>query len=175
MTLSPTLTGGEPLKLVVDGEPVYIVEKEAVQAAALLDALDEAQRTRAIVSDARGDLVLGPGQDGRTLQPEGLPGGDMTLAQRAQFLALIEARLGILNADDLTATMDGIESSLDETFFGWWGPTEPLGAAYFRVTGPRVILEFSPQDNDGDATDHAHNMYRDPTNEYGAAWTSLDR
>jgi hypothetical protein len=26
---------------------------------------------------------------------------------------------------------------------------------------------------DGDATNHAHNMFRDPTNEYGSAWTKL--
>ena len=42
-----------------------------------------------------------------------------------------------------------------------------------RVTGPTVSIEFSPQANDGDATNHAHNMYRDPSNEYGAGWTSL--
>ena len=48
----------------------------------------------------------------------------------------------------------------------------PLGDAYFRVTGPSVLIEYSPQDMDGDATDHAHNMYRDPTNEYGRKWTA---
>jgi hypothetical protein len=80
----------------------------------------------------------------------------------------------MLNEDDLAATMAPIEATLDETAFGWWGPTEPLGAAYFRVTGPHVVIEFSPQSNDGDATNHAHNMYRDPTNDYGAAWADLD-
>ena len=45
-----------------------------------------------------------------------------------------------------------------------------MGAAYFRITGPNLILEYAPQDLDGDPTDHAHNMYRDPTNDYGAAW-----
>jgi hypothetical protein len=33
-----------------------------------------------------------------------------------------------------------------------------------------VVLEYAPQDQDGDNTDHAHNMYRDPQNDYGAAW-----
>jgi hypothetical protein len=41
------------------------------------------------------------------------------------------------------------------------------------VTGPTVLIEFSPESNDGDPTDHIHSMYRDPTNEYGATWTSL--
>jgi hypothetical protein len=62
---------------------------------------------------------------------------------------------------------------LDQTYFAWWGPASPLGAAYWRVTGPMVLLEFAPQALGGDQTQHAHNMYRDPTNEYGAAWTAL--
>ena len=169
VTLSPTLTGGEPLKFTLDGRPVYIVEEEAVQAAQFLASLSDEQQEAAIVSDERADLVLGPGHDGEVLQPEGVFGADLDIQQRAQLLELIEARLGILNADDLAATMAPIVANLDETAFAWFGPTEPLGAAYWRVVGPTVILEFSPQVNDGDPTDHAHNMYRDPTNEYGAA------
>ena len=52
--------------------------------------------------------------------------------------------------------MGPIEANLDATTFAWFGPTEPLGGAYWRVVGPTVILEFSPQSNDGDPTDHAH-------------------
>lgn len=174
VTLSPTLTGGEPLKFTLNGRDVYIVEEEAVQAAQFLESLSEEQRGTAIVSDERVDLVLGPGHDGEVLQPEGIAGADLDIQQRAQLLELVEARLGILNADDLAALMEPIAGNLDETTFAWFGPTEPLGAAYWRVVGPTVILEFSPQANDGDVTDHAHNMYRDPTNEYGAAWTSAE-
>lgn len=173
VTLSPSLTGGQPLKLSYNGEQVYIVEKEAVQAAAMLANFTDDQRKIAIVSTGLGDLVLGPGQDGKTLQPEGLPRNAMNDAQKIQFLGLIQARLGMLNADDLTDKMAAAQKNLDQTTFGWWGPQTPIGAAYFRITGPTLVLEFSPQTNDGDPADHAHNMYRDPTNEYGAAWVSL--
>ena len=173
VSLSPSLTGGRPLKFSMNGEAVYIVEKEAVAASAMLASLTDDQRSKAIISSSLGDLVLGPGQDGKTLQPEGLPGSAMTDAQKVQFLGLIEARLSMLNADDLVDKMAAAKANLDQTTFGWWGPTEPVGAAYFRITGPTLVLEFSPQTNDGDPTDHAHNMYRDPTNEYGAAWTPL--
>jgi hypothetical protein len=173
VTLSPTLTGGEPLKYTKDGKPVYIVENEVRQAMAMLTSLDADQRRRAVISDQRIDLVLGPGHDGQVLQPEGLPGSAMTEPQRTQFLAVIQARLDILYADDLARAMADVHAHLDETYFAWYGPASELGAAYFRITGPTVSIEYAPQDNDGDATDHAHNMYRDPTNEYGAAWTSL--
>lgn len=77
VTLSPTLTGGEPLRFTLDGRPVHIVEEEAVQAAQVLAALSEEMRDAAIVSDERADLVLGPGHDGETLQPEGVLGADL--------------------------------------------------------------------------------------------------
>ena len=173
ITLSPTLTGGEPLRFTSDGRRVYIVEKEVTAAAALLAGLSPGQRAKAVRGTRHIDLVLGPGQDGRVLQPEGLSGAEMTPAQKAQFMTLIEARLGILRADALAPARATIRADLDRTSFAWFGPAAPLGAAYFRVTGPTVLIEYAPQDMDGDATDHAHNMYRDPTNEYGAKWTAI--
>ena len=85
---------------------------------------------------------------------------------------LIEARLGILNADDLTATMADIRKNLNQTYFAWYGPSD-AGSAYFRAAGPTLVLEFSPQNLGGDASNHLHNIYRNPTNDYGAAWVSL--
>jgi Protein of unknown function (DUF3500) len=173
ITLSPSLTGGEPLRYSKDGKAVYIAENEARQAMAMLNGLTAEQRRKAVISNRRIDLVLGPGHDGQILQGEGLPGSEMTDAQKAQLFAVIEARLSILNADDLEVAMADVRKNLSQTWFAWYGPTTELGGGYFRVTGPTVLIEYAPQDMDGDATDHAHNMYRDPTNEYGAAWTSL--
>ncbi len=176
ITLSPSLTGGQPVKIASDGKTFTIIPQvplEMTAAFAMLNSLTATQRSKAVISTQRADLVLGPGQDGKTLQPEGVPGSAMTAAQKTKFLALIKSRLGVLNADDLTARMTEIEKNLEKTYFAWYGPTTAGSAAYYRVTGPTVIIEFAPQATDGDATNHLHSMYRDPTNEYGAAWTSL--
>jgi hypothetical protein len=173
LTLSPSLTGGQPIKYVKDGKPVWIVETEVKQANAMLASLDAGQKKRAVLSPQRIDLVLGPGEDGRTMMPEGLPGSAMTAAQKAQLLALIQARLGILNDETLASTLAPIRKNLDQTWFAWYGPTADAGSAYFRVSAPTLVLEFSPQGTFGDPANHLHNMYRDPTNDYGAAWTSL--
>ena len=69
-------------------------------------------------------------------------------------------------------TMAPVKASLNQTWFAWMGPSNASGA-YFRVTNPTMILEFSPQDLGGDATNHVHSMYRDPTNDYGAGWTPI--
>jgi Protein of unknown function (DUF3500) len=176
ITLSPSLTGGQPVKVTSDGKTFTIIPKvplEMTAAFAMLNGLTAMQRTKAVVSTERTDLVLGPGQDGKTLQPEGLPGSSMSAVQKILFMALIKSRLDILNSDDLAAKMAAVQKNLDKTYFAWFGPTTAGSAAYYRVTGPTVIIEFAPQANDGDPTNHLHSMYRDPTNEYGAAWTKL--
>ena len=104
---------------------------------AMLNSLTAEQRRKAVISDRRIDLVLGPGHDGQILQPEGLPGSEMTDAQKAQLLAVIEARLGILNAHSLAVAMADVRNNLNQTYFAWYGPTTELGGAYFRVTAPQ--------------------------------------
>lgn len=121
-------------------------------------------------SPERADLVLGPGKDGLTLQPEGVTGSELTADQKALLLALIEARLGMLNAGDLAVAMAPIEANLDATSFAWFGPTDDPASACWRVMGPTVVLGFSPQQMGGDPSNHLHNMCRDPTNDDGAAW-----
>ncbi len=170
ISLSPSLTGGQPLKYTKDGKTVWIVENEVTQSLAMLGALTPAQRAKAVISPQLIDLVTGPGHDGQVLQPEGLPASEMTEAQKAQFLKLIEARLDVVNDDDLAALMAIVRRNLNQTYFAWWGATEPVGSAYFRVTGPDLLIEFSPQRVGSDYTQHAHNMYRDGHNEYGSGW-----
>jgi hypothetical protein len=174
LTLAPSLTGGQPTRYVKDGKPVYVVAREVAAAQAMLDGLTPAQHAKAVLGDQSIDLVLGAGHDGQALQPEGLPGREMTDAQKARLLALIEARLGMLNADDLAVVMAPIRRSLNDTWFAWYGSPRDAGSAYFRVTGPTLVLEFAPQGFGGPTSgDHIHSIYRDPTNEYGSAWTAL--
>ncbi|MFB9990893.1 DUF3500 domain-containing protein [Deinococcus oregonensis] len=171
ITLAPSLTGGQPVKYTLNGKAVYIVEKEVKDAFAMVGGLTAAQQAKAVISTQNIDLVLGPGQDGKTLQPEGLPGSALSAAQKTQLLALIKDRLGALNAGDLASKLAAIQKNLDKTYFAWYGPITAGSVAYYRVTGPTVVIEFSPQSMGGDPTNHIHSMYRDPTNDYGAAWT----
>ena len=66
--------------------------------------------------------------------------------------------------------MEEMKKNIDDTWFAWSGPTEKDRAAYFRVQGPTVFIEYAPQRLGGDPTNHIHTIYRDPTNEYGKKW-----
>lgn len=170
-SFSPMLTGGQPLTVNYGGQKTYITKEELDAARALLASLDPKQKATALRGTTAIQLVLGPGEYGTTIAPEGLRGSSLTGPQKRLLLKLVEARIGQFNARDAAAKMAQTRSEIGDAFFGWWGPEKPFGAAYYRVTAPRLVLEYSPQKlGDGDPTEHAHNMYRDPTNDYGSAW-----
>jgi hypothetical protein len=174
LTLAPSLTGGEPVRFGKDGKTIQIVDREAKAAQILLDSLAPEQREKAVMSAGATDLMLGPGRDGYTLRPEGLQAMEMTPLQKEGLLSLIETRIGLMNANDAAAAMAQIRKDIDQTWFAWFGPTQPAGGAYFRVSGPTVHMEFAPQDGrQGGASNHVHTLYRDPANDYGRAWAAI--
>ena len=171
ITFSPMLTGGQPLHIHYDGTQIFVTEEEAAAAQALMDSLTPEQKKTAIRSDKAIDLLSGPGEYGTVVAPEGIRSSDLSSAQKQLLIALIDTRLGLINDDDHAAAMAAVSAEIDDTYFGWWGPQDQLGFAYFRVTGPSLVLEYSPQDDAGATlTNHAHSMYRNPRNDYGAAW-----
>ena len=171
-TLAPTLTGAQPAVYKdEEGRTVRALAAENDKAFALLGALNAAQRKAATLDYEVGDLMLGPGQDGKTIVPEGLKGSAMNAKQKAMLLDLVSEWAGIVNDAYAKPHLAEIKAGLDETYFAWSGPTthEPgrNGSSYYRIQGPKVIIEFSPQGVGGDLTNHVHTVYRDPANEYG--------
>jgi hypothetical protein len=60
-----------------------------------------------------------------------------------------------------------MKKDIAETWFAWSGRTEEDSAAYFRMHGPTVIIEYAPQSVGGDPTKHISHDLCDPTNNYG--------
>ncbi len=173
--LTPTLTGAQPALYTINGKTVRPLGRESDKALALLNALDENQRKKAILSYRLADLVLGPGQDGKTIQPEGLKASDMNKRQRAMLLDVISEWAGIIHESAAAARMAELTADLNETWFAWSGPTAATPGrnitAYYRLQGPKLVIEYAPQTLGGDPSMHVHTMYRDPTNDYGRGLT----
>jgi hypothetical protein len=169
--LTPTLTGAQPALFTSNGKTVRPLGQESDKALALLDALDENQKKQAILSFRLADLVLGPGQDGKTLQPEGLKASAMNEKQRAMLLDVISEWAGIIHESAAEARMAELKADINETWFAWSGPTTAVPGknitAYYRIQGPHLVIEYAPQTLGGDPSLHVHTMYRDPTNDYG--------
>ena len=172
VALTPSFIGVQPATYTdADGNEVRPLGDIEDEAFALVNGLDDDQRTTAVLGDTYVDLVLGPGQDGKTLQPEGLPAAVMTDDQRDALLRLVGHYTGLANASAAAARQAEVEADFDETCLAWYGSTTQGEAAYFRVSGPTIVIEYSPQEMGGNAANHIHGIYRDPTNDYGAKLT----
>ena len=71
-SMAPSLPAAQPATYTFEGRTVRPLGNENDKAFALINALNDAQRKQAILGYRVSDLVLGPGQDGRTIQPEGI-------------------------------------------------------------------------------------------------------
>jgi hypothetical protein len=166
--LTPSHTATQPARYVVDGKTIRPLGEETDLSFQLINALDEGQRKEAILGAQMRDLVLGPGQDGKKIMPEGVKASSFSETQKALLLDLASKWVGIINDEAAAKKMAEIKSNLPETYFAWSGPTKPGTPAYFRIQGPTVFIEYAPQKLGGDPTMHLHTMYRDPSNDYGA-------
>jgi hypothetical protein len=176
LSLTPSFIGVEPASYTdANGKTVRPLGDIEEDALALINWLDADQQRAAILSNSPSDVVLGPGQDGKTLAPEGLPAARMSADQRAALMRLIGHYSGLANDEDGAARATEIRATLDDTYFAWSGPTTPGGPIYFRVTGPTLVIEYNAQGpgaGGGARTpNHIHGIYRDPTNDYGARYT----
>ena len=163
--ITPSLPAAQPARYMLNGQTIRPLGKENDKGFALIGALNAQQRQQAILNYRVSDLVLGPLEDGKTIQPEGILATALNESQQAMLLDLAHEWVGILNDEGAAARMAEIRSNLSRTYFAWSGATENGGLAYFRIQGPTVVIEYAPQQGD---LDHIHTIYRDPTNDYGA-------
>ena len=174
--LTPSLTAAQPAHYTLNGKAVRPLGQESDKALALLNSLDDNQKKQAILNYKVADLVLGPGQDGKTIQPEGLKAMALNDKQRAMLLDLISEWAGIVHESAAIARTAEIKAGIAETWFAWSGTTTATPGrnttAYYRIQGPNLVIEYSPQPLGGDPSDHIHTIYRDPTNDYGGKLTS---
>src|SRR5262245_5432912 len=95
--LTPSLIGAQPALYTVNGTTIRPLGQESDKGLALLNALDDAQRKRAILTYDVREVVLGPGKDGQTIQPEGLKASEMNAQQRTMLLDVISEWAGIVH------------------------------------------------------------------------------
>jgi hypothetical protein len=167
--MTPSLPAAQPATYTLNGQTIRPLGDENDKAFALINALTPEQQKQAILGYRVSDLVLGPGQDGKVIQPEGILASALTADQQKMLLDLAHEWVGILNDDAAAIKMAELTANLPRTYFAWSGATKNGGLAYYRIQGPTVIIEYAPQQGD---LDHIHTIYRDPTNDYGAKLTA---
>jgi Protein of unknown function (DUF3500) len=96
--------------------------------------------------------------------PKGLPARELDAGQRDLLRALLATYLGRV-PDGLSPQADyADDAALDAVHLAWAGPTGPGQPHYYRLQGPRLLIEY---DNTQRQANHAHSVWRDPAADFG--------
>jgi Protein of unknown function (DUF3500) len=133
---------------------------------ALLAGLAPDQRARAVVSpEAPGDILQRNRPRAEPGPPDGLPATGMLPQQRALLEGLVRHYLDRLPAEVAAAgAARALGEAGDRLHFAWAGGAEPGRPHYYRIQGPRLLIEY---DNVQDGANHVHSVWRDPDGDFG--------
>jgi hypothetical protein len=129
----------------------------------------EPERSQLIAMEARAMTAAGIREEhlaqlewART--PKGLPSSALNPAQRNLLDLVLEQYLGRMPdevADRVRERLSGFEQDLH---FAWAGSLTVNKAHYYRIEGPRLLVEY---DNFHRSGNHIHSVWRDPEDDFG--------
>jgi hypothetical protein len=180
VVMTPFFAGSEPV-IAESGkyQGTIILQAEQDQALALVNALDESQRKRAIlrISKTGEDNVSEAWKDNVVLDYAGLPVSALGEAQREQLLALVALYVDNMDDGHARVKMEEVRAHLDRTWFAWIGDTKSDSVFYYRIHSPVILIEFDHQrpiglrhmmDPATPTRAHIHTVVRTPNgNDYG--------
>jgi hypothetical protein len=178
--MTPSFFGSEPVTA-TSGKyaGTRILQEEQAAGLAMLRALDEEQRARAVLDPSKeGNNNQGEAlRDNLVLDYAGAPVADFDDEQRQQLLALVGLYVGNLRPGHAEIWLSQVAEHLDETWFGWVGGDTDDSVYYYRIHSPVILIEFDHQrpanlrhiNTPGVPNrDHIHTVIRTPNgNDYG--------
>lgn len=158
--LTPLFLGANPA-VVTDGDRVVSAPLGPEEALGfeLLHALTTGQRASALVADeAPPDVVTRNAArlDG-PLPPAGVPIAALDGGAARTAAALLDVYLGRFPPGAARPDPTGAA-------FAWAGAAEPGAGHYYRLAGPRLLVEL---DNTQNGANHVHTVVRDPAADFG--------
>ena len=164
---SPYFFGANPAQVRSGPKAGLRVLREREDAArALVNALDGAQRTAAVLEDvAPDDILTGANVDIDPLSPVGVQASALTASQREMLMEVIGAYTSIMASDIASERTARIrDAGVDNITFAWAGPTERGAQHSYRVQGPTFLIEYDNFQGDGN---HVHSVWRDFNGDFG--------
>ncbi|MEO8506801.1 MAG: DUF3500 domain-containing protein [Betaproteobacteria bacterium] len=143
-----------------------VLAAEEDEAQVLLESLSDAQRAIAVF-DARsyGDIVTRNAPRVEPLPPAGITAAQLSAAQKARLAKLIDVYARTFEPALAEARKARVaEGGLDNVRFGWAGAVERGRPHYYRVQGPRFLIEYDASQDGGN---HIHTVWRDFDGDFG--------
>jgi hypothetical protein len=164
---TPSFFGSNPATVTKGAKKgLRVLAAEEDEARALLGMLDEAQRREAVFeSRTYGEIVTSNADKVDPLKPAGIAAAKLDDKQRAQLMKLIEVYAGSFEPALAKARLARVrEGGVENIRFGWAGSTERGRQHYYRIQGPRFLIEYDASQNDGN---HVHTVWRDFSGDFG--------
>jgi hypothetical protein len=175
IVITPTFMGSEPVIATAgkhEGTRVFDAEQD--RAVALVQSLDDAQLSRAIIGERLPTEVLAPAfSDNIDLERQGLRLDSLSAGQKELATSLLEAYIRRLRSGHDEVWLEQVKRHFDDTYLGWIGGTEDDGIFYYRLHSPVILIEFDhlpgiALDSDVATRHHIHTTVRTPNgNDYG--------
>jgi len=164
---TPSFFGANPATVAKGSKKgLRVLAAEEDEARALLGSLDEAQRREAVFeSRTYGEIVTANAEKVDPLKPVGIAAAKLNEIQRVQLLKLIEVYAANFEPGLAKARVAHVrEGGIENIRFGWAGSTEKGRQHYYRIQGPKFLIEYDASQNDGN---HVHTVWRDFSGDFG--------
>jgi len=164
---TPSFWGANPARIPLGpdkGKRVLKQEEELAQA--LMQSLNEKQKTAAwIRKSAPADILTANDETVDLDAFEGLPFNTLNASQQEMLKRLVYVYIDAMNKTVAARAKEGLENSGWHTlYFAWAGGLAPGEKHYYRIHGPRLLIEY---DNTQNNANHIHSVWRDPQNDFG--------
>ena len=181
VVMTPFFAGSEPV-IAPSGKykGTSVLQDEQGRGLAFVNALDQAQRARAILSaEKKGNNNLTEAwKDNAIVAQAGIMAPDLSDQQRRQLVDLITLYVGNMDEGHAKVKMSDVEKHIASTSFVWIGRTDPAAVFYYRIQSPVILIEFDHQlpanlrqlaaNPNAPNHEHIHVVVRTPNgNDYG--------
>ena len=181
VVMTPFFTGSEPVTATAGKfKGTTILQDEQAAGLAMINALDDAQRKKAIleVSKTGNNNLTEAWKDNVVLKYAGVPANELSPAQRETLLGLVKMFVDNMEEGHARVRMEEVRKHLNRTHFAWIGGTDSSAVFYYRIHSPVILVEFDHQrpanlrhlaaDPSKPTREHIHVVVRTPNgNDYG--------
>lgn len=167
LTVTPQFMGANPAEIPIgDSKGKRVLAQEEDQARALVQSLNDAQLGIALIAKrAYPEIITGNDRRVGLEDYEGLPYSQLTESQQMALIDLIQLYLNNNTEKVAQAHWKVIqEAGVEKLYFAWAGGVEKGEKHYYRIHGPRLLIEYDNTQNGGN---HVHSVCRDPSNDFG--------